>query len=145
MEVNAGELARKLARIQARLRKDMFDELLAHEDDLEAVFDPYGYSPLVHELREKYLTRIYLIHGILQQLIHLSPARAKHATRVLSVAAENQQMLLDLVNRKLVGLNGAKVLDVTFIPGTGKDHWSALITYEVNPFVEETDETAAWM
>jgi hypothetical protein len=145
MEANAGELARKLARIQARLRKDMFDELLAHEGELETVFDPYSYAPLMHELREKYLTRIYLIHGIVQQLVHLTQGRTKHATRVLSVAAENQESLVNLVNRKLVNLNGAKVLDVTFIPGTGKENWSALITYEVNPFVEETDETAAWM
>jgi hypothetical protein len=99
----------------------------------------------MHELREKYLTRIYLIHGIVQQLVHLTQGRTKHATRVLSVAAENQESLVNLVNRKLVNLNGAKVLDVTFIPGTGKENWSALITYEVNPFVEETDETAAWM
>jgi hypothetical protein len=145
MDKQAGELARKLAVIQARLRKDLFDELLTHEEDLESLFDPYSYSPLVHEVREKYLTRIYLIQGIIQQLVYLGHGRNKHATRVLSVAAENQEMLVNQVNRKLVNLNGAKVLDVTFIPGSGKENWSALITYEVNPFIEEADETAAWM
>jgi len=145
MDKNAGELARKLARIQARLRKDMFDELLAHDEDLESCFDPYSYSPAIHDIREKYLTRLYLIQGIIQQLVYLNQGRNKHATRVLSVAAENQEMLVTQVNRRLVNLNGAKVLDVTFIPGSGKENWSALITYEVNPFMEEADETAAWM
>jgi hypothetical protein len=145
MDRNAGELARKLARIQARLRKDMFDELLTHDEDLESCFDPYSYSPVIHEIREKYLTRLYLIQGIIQQLVYLNQGRNKHATRVLSVAAENQEMLVTQVNRRLVNLNGAKVLDVTFIPGSGKENWSALITYEVNPFMEEADETAAWM
>ena len=145
MDRNAGELARKLARIQARLRKDMFDELLAHDEDMESCFDPYSYSPVIHEIRVKYLTRLYLLQGIIQQLVYIGQGRNKHATRVLSVAAENQEMLVTQVNRRLVNLNGAKVLDVTFIPGSGKENWSALITYEVNPFIEEADETAAWM
>jgi hypothetical protein len=145
MDRNAGELARKLAGIQARLRKDLFDELVANQDDLESVFDPLSYSPLFHEVREKYLTRLYLIQGIIQQLVYMNQGRNKHATRVLSVAAESQEMLVNQVNRKLVNLNGAKVLDVTFMPGSGKENWSALITYEVNPFIEEADETAAWM
>jgi len=145
MDKNAGELAKKLARIQARLRKDMFDELLTHEEDLESCFDPYSYSPVIHDIREKYLTRLYLIQGIIQQLVYMGQGRTRPATRVLSVAAENQEMLVTQVNRKLVNLNGAKVLDVTFIPGNGKENWSALITYEVSPVTEEADETAAWM
>jgi hypothetical protein len=145
MKPNARPLARKLSKIQARLRKELLEELLAHEDDLDALFDPYAYSPLAHEIREKYLNRLYLIHGIIQQLAHFSQGRNRHPTRVLSVAAENQQNLVELVNRRLGKLNGAKILDVKFIPATEKDGWSALITYEANPFVEEADETAAWM
>ncbi len=145
MKSNAGQLARRLSKVQARLRKELVDELLTHEEDLESLFDPYSFSPLVHEIREKYLNRLYLIQGIIQQLAHLSQGRNRHPTRVLSVAAESQQTLVDLVNRRLGKLSGAKILDVKFIPATEKDGWSALITYEANPFVEEADETAAWM
>jgi hypothetical protein len=145
MNKNAGELARRLARIQARLRRDLFEELREHESDLDELFDPYSFSPLVHEIREKYLTRLYLIQGIIQQLAHFSQGRSKHSTRVLRVAAEDQKALVELVNRKLGKLNGAKVLDVKFVPGDGRESWSALITYEANPFMEEADETAAWM
>jgi hypothetical protein len=145
MNRDAAELARKLVGIQTQLRNELFDELLTHEGELDAVFDPYSYSPLVHELREKYLTRLYLIHGIIQQLAQLSKGRAKHATRVLSVSAENQERLVEQVNHQLVRLNGNKVLDVKFVSGNGDHSWAALITYEVNPFMEEADETAAWM
>ena len=145
MNKDAGELARKLAKTQARLRKELFDELQAHREELDSIFDPYSYSPLVHELREKYLTRLYLIQGLIQQLAYFSQGRHKHTTRVLSVGAKSQETLVNLVNRKLVKLNGAKVLDVKFIPGNGTENWSALITYEANPFMEEADETAAWM
>ena len=145
MNKDAGELARGLAKIQARLRGELFDELREHEDDLDAIFDPYSYSPLVHELREKYLSRLYLIQGLLQQLAHFSQGRGKHTTRVQCIAAEDQETLVELVNKKLVRLNGSKVLDVKFIPAQDDGDWSAMITYEVNPFTEAADETAAWM
>ncbi|MHC4480905.1 MAG: hypothetical protein ACYS8K_00265 [Planctomycetota bacterium] len=145
MKRDTGELAKRLAKIQARLRKDLFEELQDQGENIESVFDPYSYSPLIHELREKYLTRLYLIQGIIQQLAHFSQGRHKHSTRVLSVTAENQRELVELVNQKLVKLNGSKVLDVKFIPDNGRDPWSALITYEVNPFLESAGEAAAWM
>ncbi len=138
------ELARRLAAIQNKLRADLMGELQEQGQDIELVFDPDSYSPLVHELREKYLTRLYLIQGILQQLAHYSLGRNKHSTRVASVAAQDRAELVRLVNCKLQRLNGAKVLDVKFIPG-GEEGWAAVITYEVNPFTAEADETAAWM
>jgi len=145
MDRNACELARKLARIQLELRREMLEELLANDEDLATAFDPHSFSPLTHEVREKYLSRIYLLQSIIQQLAHLSQGGGKHATRVLSLAAQDRNALVSLVNRKLMGLNGAKVMDVTFMPGTGNQDWSALITYEIHPFMEEADETAAWM
>jgi len=145
MNREAGELARTLAKIQARLRQELAEELHTHGEELESAFDPYSYSPLVHELRDKYLTRLYLIQGLIQQLAQLSQGRHRHKTRVLSVAADDQQSLVSSVNRKLASLNGSKILDIKFIPGGESEDWSALITYEANPFVEEPDETAAWM
>lgn len=145
MNTDAAELAKRLARIQGRLRKELFDDLRHQKDDLDTIFDPYSYSPLIHELREKYLNRLYLVQGLIQQLAYFSQGHRKHATRVVSVAAESQKELVNLVNRKLLQLNGSKVLDVKFMPGGEQQHWSALITYEVNPFMEEAGETAAWM
>ena len=53
MNREAGELAKKLARIQARLRQELADELRTHGEELESAFDPNSYSPPVHELRDK--------------------------------------------------------------------------------------------
>ncbi|MFW6189482.1 MAG: hypothetical protein ACOC7T_03530 [Planctomycetota bacterium] len=145
MEHDVGDLARKLAKIQSGLRDDLVEELEDQEDDLEAMLDPYGYSPMVQELREKYLSRLYLIQALLQQLAEISRGQNKRSTRVLSVAADSREELVRRVNRKLSKLNGMKVLDVKFLPGTEEEDWSAVITCEVNPFVTSFDETAAWM
>jgi len=145
MNKEAAELARQLARIQARLRAELLEELKSHKENLDTIFDPYSFSPLVHELREKYLTRLYLLQGLIQQLAYYSQGRTKHTTRVLSVVADTQQELVEEVNRKLHHLNGSKVTDVKFIPGTPDSGWTALITYEVNPLVGEVGGAAAWM
>ena len=145
MPKDAGELARDLTRVQARLRRELVEELQGHAEDLESIFDPYSYSPIIHELREKYLTRLYLIHGLIQQLAHHAQGNSKPTTRVLRVGAADQRKLVQQVNRQLAKLNGAKVLDVKFIPATADEQWSALITFEMNPFAAAADETAAWM
>jgi hypothetical protein len=144
MSSEPAELARKLAAVQSRLRQELFEELQSHEQEIETAFNPYSYSPLVHELREKYLSRLYLLHAILQQLAQHHKSRNKHTTRVVSVAAEDRPKLVRLVNRKLQKLNGAKVLDVKFTPDP-EEGWSALITYELSPFTVEPGETAARM
>ncbi len=145
MKQDVGDLARKLARIQAGLRKELLQELQTHEAELDAILDPYSYSPLVQELREKYLNRLYLIQALLQQLAEMSQGGSKRATRVMSVAAETQEELVRRVNHRLQKLNGMKVLDVKFIPAGDGPEWTAVITYQVNPFVTAYDETAAWM
>ena len=145
MDNDVGDLARKLAHIQANLRKELLGELQEHGQELEVVFDPYSYSPVAQELRDKYLSRLYLIQGLLQQLVESSQGHNRRATRVLSVAAEGQEELVRTVNSKLLKLNGTKVLDIKFVPGSDGKEWSAWITYEVNPFTTSFDETAAWM
>ena len=140
-----GGLAKKLGRIQAQLRRELLAELQEHEDDLESIFDPYSFSPMVHDLREKYLTRLYLVQGLLQQLAHYSHGRTKPTTRVTALAAQTQNELVERVNRKLCRLNGSRILDVKFVPGSEEEDWSALITYEVNPLSSPADSSAAWM
>jgi hypothetical protein len=145
MNSNAGELAKKLSRIQARLRGELLQELQSHGDELQAIFDPYSYSPLVHELRERYLTRLYLLQGIIQQLAHFSQGRSKHTACVFPVTADSRNELVRRVNRKLCKLNGSRVIDVKFMSADEDGDWSALITCELNPFAAEADGTAAWM
>jgi len=145
MSKGAGELARKLAKIQTRLREELYETLNDQADNLDSLFDPYSYSPIVHELREKYLSRLFLIQALIQQLAHYSQGQVKHTARVISVAAQNRGELVDLVNDQLVKLNGTKVLDVKFLPGSATEDWSALITYETNPFMAQAGGTAAWM
>jgi len=144
MRMEASDLARKLSAAQNRLRQELFDELQQRGEDIESIFDPYSYSPLVHELRDKYLSRLHLIQGILQQLAYYSQGKRKNATRVVSVTAPDRPELVRQVNYKLTRLNGSNVRDVKFMQGED-DGWSALITYDLNPFRGETDEPAAIM
>jgi len=145
MDMNPAEIVKKLAKIQANLRQELLEELHSRRQDLEFIFDPYSYSPLVEELREKYLTQLFVIQGIIQQLAHLSVGKKGSNARVISVNAQDQPRLVKQVNSKLAALNGAKVLGVDFLPQKGQEEWVALITYVPNPFMQESGETAAWM
>ena len=145
MGSNATDIARKLARIQGRLRKEMLEELQSHEDELENIFDTYSYSPLAHEIREKYLARLFVLQATIQELAHLNQGSRHPPVKVMSLHAENSDQLVELVNKKLANLNGAKILDVKFMQGKEGEPWVAVITYVANPFTEAHDETAAWM
>jgi len=145
MHESASEIIKKLAKIQAELRQELFEELQSKNEELESIFDPYSYSPVVQELREKYLVQLFVLQGLIQQLACLKPGRKKPNTRVISMSADDRARLVNLVNRKLASLNGARVLDVSFMPENGNSGWTALITYVSAPFAEEADETAAWM
>ncbi len=144
MTKDPGELARELAAIQNRLREELIEELQGQGNDLGTICDIHSYSPLVQELREKYLTRLFLLQGIIQQLAHYSRGSNKRTTRVLSLAAQDRKELVRLVNRKLKKLNGVKVLDVKFV-AEDEEGWAALITYQLNPFVPGPGETIARM
>jgi len=145
MGIDAREIARKLVRIQNRLRKELLEELQGHQDEIDLIFDPYSYSPVVQELREKYLTRLYVLQAILQELAHFNLGRRQPPVKVISVSAEDSDELVKRVNRQLASLNGAKVQDVEFLQNKHDDRWVAVITYIANPFTETQDETAAWM
>ena len=145
MSMSPCDIAKKLVHIQSRLRNNLLKELQCHEDDLDNSFDPYAYSPLVHEIKEKYLSRLYVIQALIQELAHLSQARRNRTVRVLSVRAGDSEALVELVNEKLAGLNGARIMDVNFLQSKGTDDWVALISFVANPFSGAKDETAAWM
>ncbi len=144
MKMEPADLARKLCAVQNRLRQELFEELQQHGEDVDSIFDPYAYSPLIHDLRDKYLSRLHLIQGILQQLAHYSKGQRKNATRVLSVTAPDRAALVRQVNQRLTRLNGSRVRDVKFMQGEDGG-WSAMITYDLNPFRGEPDEPATIM
>jgi len=139
------DIIKRLARIQANLREELLEKLEAQGEDLETIFDPYSFSPVVQELREKYLNRLLVIQGLIQQLTHLGTGRSKNSTRVVRLQADEQPELVKRVNRKLAALNGAKVLDVEFLPKGEEDEWVALITFVPNPLSTEHDESTAMM
>ena len=145
MNKDLHEIVKVLCRIQNDLRRDLFEEIQSHSEDIESVFDPYCYSPLVHELREKYLTRLYVLQAVLQELAHFSQARGRRnpPAKVTSVKAADSEQLVELVNRRLAKLNGAKVLDVNFLQNKQDDDWVALITYVANPLTAAQGEPSA--
>jgi len=145
MSRDAYEVARKLARVQSRLRKELLEELQRHAEDIENVFDPYSYSPVVHEIKEKYLSRLYVLQALIQELAHLNQSRRNPPVKVTSIKAEDSEALVERVNEKLANLDGAKILDVKFIQNKTDEDWVALISFIGNPFTEAKDETAAWM
>lgn len=145
MSGTPAHIARKLKKIQAKLRRELFEELKIRSGDLETVFDPYSYTPLSQELRDKFLTNIFLIQAIIQQLCHLSEYRKKASTVVVSVNAANKDKLVQHVNEKLASLNGSKILGVDFLPADESKTWTALITYVTNPLLEGPAEPATLM
>lgn len=145
MGSSAFEMARRLARVQNRLRNELLEELESHEDGVENVFDPYSYSPVAHEIREKYLSRLYALQVIIQELAHLNQGQKHPPVKVMRVQAQDNEQLVELVNKKLARLNGARIMDVEFLQSQQGEHCVAVITYVANPFTETHDETAAWM
>jgi hypothetical protein len=134
MPNDPAELARKLAAIQNRLREELLEELSNHEEDIESLFDPYSYSPFPQEIRDKYLTHLWLIHGIIQQLAQYDRGGKGQTTRVASISAPSRSELVRRVNRKLEKLNGARVTNVEFLPADEEEDWAALITYQRGAF-----------
>ena len=94
---------------------------------------------------EKYLSRLYTLQAIIQELAHFNQGRRHPPVQLASVRASDSASLVDLVNKKLERLNGARIIDVKFTQNKQDDHWVAVITYVANPFMETHDETAAWM
>ena len=145
MASDAADMAKRLTRIQTRLREELLEELQSNEADIENVFDPYSYSPIAHELREKYLSRLYALQAIIQELAHFNQGQRRPPVKLMSVCASDSNKLVELVNKKLERLNGARLMDVKFMQNKHDDHWAAVITYVASPFTETHDETAAWM
>ena len=145
MTKDASRIAKVLSQTQAKLREKLLTELTDVEDDLPCLFDPDSYSPAFDEYREKYLSRLYVLQSLLQELANFNQGQRKRHTKVTTVSARNHSELTKLVNRTISHLDGCKVTDVKFVPSNDDKEWVAVITYLSNPFVEEQDETAAWM
>ncbi len=146
MNKDARKIAARLVKMQKRLRSDMLGELTEYSDDIESVFDPHSYSHLGEEIRDKYLTNLQMIQGILQELAHFNQGESRRPpVKVLSLRAASSDKLVKLVNATLARLAGTRVMDIEFVQNNENENWVALITYMTNPFNEEQDETAALM
>ncbi|HOX38559.1 MAG TPA: hypothetical protein PL033_11270 [Candidatus Brocadiia bacterium] len=136
-------IAKSLGRIQSQLRKELLDELSQSEDDLEFLFDPHSYSLKLEELRDKYVTRLFVLQHIAQELSHLSAHPRKRQTRVTTLIADDHQSLTKLVNSRLARMDNCRVLDIKFspVPDSG---WLAVITYVAGAMPPDAEETARW-
>jgi hypothetical protein len=143
MAHDASAIAKQLAQIQAKLREKMITDLEGAGAELDELFDPDTYSPAFEEYRERYLSRLYVLQSLIQELANFNQGSKKRHTKVASVSAKTHAELARQVNRKILRLDGCKVTDVKFVP-TSKE-WVAVITYLSNPFVASQDEAAAWM
>ncbi len=142
MKKDARKIARKLSLTQNQLRSELLSELMKYSDEIDTVFDPHSYSHLGEEIRDKYLTRLHMLQGILQELAHFNQGNRQPPVKVLSLDAKSSEKLVKMVNSTLARLNGARIMDVEFILNQKEDKWVALITYRANPFNEEKGETA---
>ncbi len=145
MNNEARNIAKKLVKTQNRLRADLLEELVENSDDIEMLFDPFSYSHIGEEIRDKYLVKLQMIQGILQELAHFNQKNRQPPVKVLSVRADTSDKLVKVVNKTLARLNGARIMDVEFVQNQENENWVALITYMANPFTEEKDEKAAFM
>lgn len=138
MDQKVAKLVKKLSGIQANLREELCEKLLAEDEELDHVFDPYSYSPIAQDLREKYLNQLMTVQGIIQQLAHHCHAQQQQKTKVVRLSSEDQGKLVKLVNQKLASMNGNRVMDVEFMDQNDNGQWVALITYSPSPFAQES-------
>jgi hypothetical protein len=144
MDIAARNIAKKLANIQKNLRQDLLEEMENHGDDLEAIFDPYSFSPVSQELRDKYLNRLHMLQAIIHELAYLKQGNRQPPVKVLSLRASDSDRLVKKVNAQLAHLNGARIMDIEFLQNQ-EDGWVAIITYALSPFTESQSETASFM
>ncbi|MDP6359564.1 MAG: hypothetical protein QF473_30865, partial [Planctomycetota bacterium] len=112
---DASRVAKTLAEIQYELREDLLDNLKDQEDDLKTVLDPRTFSPEFDEIRDKYLDKLTIIQGVINELANFNLCHTKRVTRIESVSAESHKQLASRVNKKLMKLEGCRIMDVKFI------------------------------
>jgi len=132
---DVARIAKILAEIQYELREDLLDTLAREEDDLKIVLDPRTFSMEFDEVREKYLDKLAVLQGIINELANLNLHHTKRITRVESLAAGTHEELTKKVNHKLARLEGCRIVDVKFLKDdkSAESPWVSFITYMPNP------------
>jgi hypothetical protein len=138
MDQKVARIVKTLSGIQANLREELCEKLEDQDEELEHIFDPYSFSPVAQDLREKYLNQLMTIQGIIQQLAHHCHAQQKQKTKVVRLSSSDQSKLVKLVNQKLASMNGSRVMDVNFMDRNEDGKWVALITYTPSPFAQQS-------
>lgn len=132
---DAARVAKILAEIQYEIREDLLNNLVGKEEDLKTALDPRTFSPEFDEVRDKYLDKLAILQGIINELANFSLCHTKRITRIESMSAETHEELTKRVNHKLARLEGCRIVDVKFIKDDGgeKPTWVSFITYMPNP------------
>ncbi|MBI2193298.1 MAG: hypothetical protein HYU36_15085 [Planctomycetes bacterium] len=132
---DAARVAKILAEIQYELREDLLNNLTAQEENLKTALDPRTFSPEFDEIRDKYLDKLAILQGIINELANFNLCHTKRITRIESMSAETHEELTRRVNHKLARLEGCRIVDVKFIKDEAgeKSSWVSFITYMPNP------------
>jgi hypothetical protein len=132
---DASRIAKIIAEIQYELREDLLRLLTGQEKELRSVLDPRTFSPEFEEVRDKYLDKLAILQGIVNELANFGLSHTKRITRIESLCADSHEKLTRMVNMKLARLEGCRIVDVEFIKNEndGKPEWVSFITYVPNP------------
>ena len=132
---DVSRIAKTLSEVQYEMREDLLDFLLSEEEELKTVLDPRTFSPQFDEIREKYLDKLAVLQGAINELANFNLCHTKRITRVESTAADTYENLTKKVNIKLARLEGCRIVDVKFLKDEESDEspWVSFITYMPNP------------
>lgn len=132
---DAARIARALAEIQLELREDLLQLLVSQESELKSVLDPRTFSTQFDEIRDKYLDKLAILQGIINELANYSICQTKRVTRIESLSAGDHETLTRMVNKKLASLAGCRIEDVKFLKDANceDERWVSFITYTPNP------------
>ena len=143
MKRDPGLILKKLATAQSQLRQELMQELASNEDYLDGLFDQFSYNVALEELRDKYVTRLFIIQSLIHELTNLSLGKQKRRTRVISLTGADVEELTAEVNRKLQALDGRRVLDVKFSQSEDAT-WQAFIVYLSHPRQDSGGASGRW-
>lgn len=132
---DAARIAKTISEVQYELREDLLDSLVSEGEDLKSTLDPRSFSPEMDEIRDKFLDKLAILQGIVNELANFNLCHTKRITRIESISADTHEELTERVNKKLARLEGCRIVDVKFLKdeGTEEVKWVSFVTYMPNP------------
>ena len=132
---DAARIAKTISEVQYELREDLLDSLVSEGEDLKNTLDPRSFSPEMDEIRDKFLDKLAILQGIVNELANFNLCHTTRITRIDSISADTHEELTERVNKKLARLEGCRIVDVKFLKdeGTEEVKWVSFVTYMPNP------------